>query len=129
MSCLVNGTGRIVNDPQLRNAGGYEVLNFRFAMENGFGDKKATTFFNVALWGKRAASLANTLEKGTFLAVHGAELSTREYEHNGEKRQSLELRLEKFDFGPRSNGVVNNTQAPTAQSQSSNVGMDDEIPF
>lgn len=127
MSCLVNGTGRIVNEPQLRNAGGHDVLNFRFAMENGYGDKKQSTFFNVALWGKRASALTNTLEKGTFLAVHGAELSTREYEHNGEKRQSLELRLDKFDLGPRSNGGANSTQAPAAQS--SNVGMDDEIPF
>ncbi|WP_296643019.1 single-stranded DNA-binding protein [Roseinatronobacter sp.] len=123
MSCLISGTGRIVNEPQLRNGGGTDVLNFRFAMENGFGDKKQTTFFNVALWGKRAASMTNVLEKGTFLAVHGAELSTREYEKDGQTRTSLELRLDKFDLGPRSsNGNGGQTSGSAAHD-------DDEIPF
>lgn len=128
MSCQISGTGRIVNEPQLKNAAGTDVLEFRYAMENGFGDRKKTSFFNATIWGKRASSLVNVLEKGTFLCVLGAEFHARQYEHNGEKRISPDLNIREFDFGPRSNSGANSTQAPAAQQQS-NVGMDDEIPF
>ena len=128
MSCQISGTGRIVNEPQLKNAAGSDLLEFRFAMENGFGERKKTSFFNATIWGKRASSLVNVLEKGTFLCVLGAEFHARQYEHEGQKRISPDLNIREFDFGPRSNGGANSTQAPAAQSQN-NVGMDNEIPF
>ena len=54
MTATISGTGRVLTDPVLREAGQKDVLNFRFAMENGYGDKKKSEFFQCTLWGTRA---------------------------------------------------------------------------
>ena len=139
MTATISGTGRVLTDPVLRKAGSNDVLNFRYAMENGYGDKKKSEFFQCTLWGARAVSMQNYITKGTYLTVLGAEFSTREYETNGEKRVSLELKLEKFDLGPRTTGSDDRrADAPASQTtgQSQNGAavnqandFDDEIPF
>lgn len=141
MSCQISGTGRIVNEPQLKSAGGSDLLEFRFAMENGFGDKKKTSFFNAVIWGKRASSLVNVLERGTFLCILGAEFHARQYEHNGEKRISPDIIIRDFDFGPRAAAASDDRRAaPSAGASPNNAhratggtavdpDLDDEIPF
>lgn len=140
MTCHISGTGRVVNEPQLKTAGGTEVLEFRFAMENGFGDKKKTSFFNATIWGKRAASLHDALSRGTFLCVLGAEFHARQYEHNGEKRISPDLNIRDFDFGPRAAAESDDRRAaPNAGASPNNAqratggaavaDIDDEVPF
>lgn len=140
MSALISGTGRVANDPVLRQVLGTDVLNFRFAMENGWGDRKKTEFVDCALWGRRAVSMSNVLQRGTYISLFGAEFSIRGYEHNGERRVSLELRIDQFDLGPRSAAAGHDRRAadagpihssgPQASDGSAAVtDFDDEIPF
>lgn len=60
-----------LNRPQ---SGGDPVLNFSIAVDNGKdrdGQSRPATWFDCALWGKRAESLERHITKGTKLAVSG----------------------------------------------------------
>ena len=120
--------GNIGKTAELRNAGSDQVAGFSVAVDDGFGDKKRTLWFDVSIWGKRAATLAPMLVKGGKVCVTG-DLSTRE--HDGKTyltlrandvtlmsaRQDGEARPARGDYGDPAR------QAPARSD------MDDEIPF
>jgi len=81
-------TGRLGKDPEVRHLdGGKVVCNFSMAV-SGFRD--STLWLRVAVWGKAAEACGEFLHKGSRVCASG-ELSTREYESNGQKRTSVEL--------------------------------------
>ena len=59
---------------------GDKVTGFSVAVDDGFGDKKRTIWFDCNLWGGRGEKLSQYLTKGSRVCVTG-DLSTRE--HNG----------------------------------------------
>lgn len=66
--------GNVGNVKDIKEVGGDKVLNFSLAVDNGKdkgGEKRDPTWYDCALWGKRAESLAPYIEKGTKLAVTG----------------------------------------------------------
>jgi single-strand DNA-binding protein len=88
-------TGRLAADPETRfTPNGGEVLNFRVASDVGFGDKKSTNWFAVAVFGKRATSLAPHLKKGQEVTIFG-QLTLREYQNrDGVKQISPDVFLD-----------------------------------
>jgi single-strand DNA-binding protein len=72
--------GRIGKSAETRQTQqGDQVTGFSVAVDEGFGDKKRTIWFDVSFWGKRGASVAQYLTKGAQVTVTG-DLSTREHE-------------------------------------------------
>ena len=72
--------GRIGKNAETRKTQqGDQVTGFTVAVDEGFGDKKRTLWFDCSFWGKRGASVAPYLTKGGQVTVSG-DLSTREYE-------------------------------------------------
>ena len=72
--------GNIGKSAELRSTGsGDKVAGFPVAVDDGFGDKKRTLWFDVSIWGKRAETLAPMLVKGGKVCVTG-DLSTREHD-------------------------------------------------
>ncbi len=72
--------GGITRDSEMRRTqSGDAVLGFSVAVDDGFGDRKTTLYFECSLWGKRGDTLAPMLKKGTKVAVSG-EFSTRIHE-------------------------------------------------
>lgn len=66
--------GNVGNVKDLKDVGVDKVLNFSIAVDNGKdknGEKRDPTWYDCALWGKRAESLAPYIEKGSKLAVNG----------------------------------------------------------
>ena len=64
--------GRITKDAELRyTTDGKAVSNFDLAVNDGFGEKKATIWFKCSLWDKRAEALNDFLTKGTPVTVFG----------------------------------------------------------
>lgn len=70
--------GNLTADPELRfTQGGQAVLNFNLAENHSKKDQSGqwvddgTTFYRVALWGKRAETLADHLSKGQSVLVTG----------------------------------------------------------
>lgn len=75
--------GTVGKDAVLRKTmGGDDVLGFSLAVDNGKdknGEKRDATWYDCAIWGKRAASLERHITKGSKLALTGRP-TTRCYE-------------------------------------------------
>lgn len=87
------GIGRLVADAELRFTPGKGTANlqFRLAIDDGYGEHKKTYFIPIVVWGKSAESLSSYLLKGTQIAVSG-KISTRSYEaQDGTKRYVTEV--------------------------------------
>lgn len=76
--------GNVGNVKEVKQVGDSQVLNFSLAVNNGKdrdGEERDPTWYECAVWGKRAEALAPYIEKGMKLAVNGRP-SARCYEDN-----------------------------------------------
>ena len=83
--------GTVSNIRGLRDAGQNKVFNFSVAVSNGKnqdGSWKDSTFWEVAIWGKRGEALSKFLTKGTKVAVSGRLQPARV--HEGKAYQSVD---------------------------------------
>jgi single-strand DNA-binding protein len=112
--------GRLGADAELRTTKtGDQIASFRVAADSGYGDKKVTTWVGCAIFGKRGATLAPMLKKGTRVMVVGP-LTTREWEG----KTYLEVRVAELEFAgdaKAAGGEARGGPAPKAD--------DDDIPF
>ena len=135
-------TGRLGADPELKHLnGGDAVLNIRLAVsgseKRGGQYVDTTTWFRVAMFGKRAEGLAKFLAKGHRVAVSGR-LTVREFDKkDGTKGTSVEISAsdvvsldsKKADGqATRSSGQRAATPEPTSELGDDTFGEDD-IPF
>lgn len=136
-----NIAGNLGKDAELKTTqGGDQFCRFSVAVSTGWGDKKATTWWDVTRWGKGADKLAEFLKKGSKVAVSG-EISTREHEG----KTYLQIRADHVTLqgdaggsGDRSGNHRNDdrqqSRSNQQSSQSSNRGgfaddLDDDVPF
>jgi len=124
--------GRLTADPELRfTPSGAGVVNFAIASQASKFDKDSnswkdqpTKFWRCAAWNQgkltRAENVANLLKKGDSIIVYG-ELTTREYEKDGEKKVAEEIRVESigkdltFHAQPYGGNQQPQQQAPAQQ--------------
>jgi len=71
-----------------------------------------TTWFNVTLFGHAAEALDAAIPEGKGKVIVTGRMSTREYEHNGEKRESLDVVADSVGLVPR--GQAQGQQRPAA---------------
>ena len=119
--------GRLGKDAELRyTPAGKEVLTFSLATDDGFGESKRTIWFNVSMFGERTVKLQEYLKKGTPVCVSGG-LTMREFESQGEKRTSLDMRVDGLKLmGIAKSGDDAQRGAPTRSTRETS---DDELPF
>lgn len=123
--------GNVGNVKDLKDVGGDKVLNFSIAVDNGkdkSGEKREPTWFDCALWGKRAESLAPYITKGSKLVVSG-----RPGARSHEGKAYLQVTVNELSFmgGGEQRGATQE-QASARQSDSkSNYSytLDDDVPF
>lgn len=127
--------GNVGKDAELRRVGEQDVLNFSLAVDNGkdrSGDKRPATWFDCAVWGKRATALQSHVKKGTKLALTGRPGARA---HDGKAYLSISVNELTFMGGGQSEG---SSQQSNPGQQSSGYGygsvgsladLDDEIPF
>lgn len=99
--------GRLGMDPVLKSVGASTVCNFNLATDESYTDKNGqkvdkTEWHRVVVWGKQAESCGKYLSKGSLVYVEGS-LATREWEKDGTKHQTTEVKAESVRFlSPRS---------------------------
>ena len=127
--------GRIGKDAETRNTQqGDQVTGFTVAVDEGFGDKKRTIWFDVSYWGKRGAAVAPYLTKGGNVTVSG-DLSTREYEGKTYltiRANDLTLQGGRSDSaggGQSQGGSGGGYGAPATGGAGGVSDMEDSIPF
>jgi single-strand DNA-binding protein len=130
--------GNLGQDPELRyTPQGTPVCNFSVATNERWRDsggetQERTTWFRVAVWGKRAEVANQYLKKGSQVYIEGR-LSVREYtDRNGVLRTSLDVHASDFQFLDRRPGDVDqgpmSELGPTENPPVSPTGNDD-VPF
>ena len=126
--------GRLGKDAELRRTqGGDPVLSFPVAVNDGYGERKSTMWFDCTVWGKRADALSSHLVKGMAVTVSG-DLGKRE--HDGKTYLTVrvsELTMQgggerqdskpKRSYGEESGGMYGGGTSRMADD------LDDQIPF
>ena len=92
---LIILSGNLTKDCELRyTAGtGKAVVSFSIAVNEGYGDKKTTQFFNITSFG--AEKVADYLTKGTKVLIRGR-LRNNSYEKDGVKHYTTEIIAENY---------------------------------
>ena len=119
--------GRLPRDAVLKPVGDNMVSNFSIASDVGFGDRKTTLWIECAIWGKRGEALNKSLLKGQQVILVG-ELSTREYDKDGQTKTSLSLNVQSLAFGSAPKDAEGQTMT-SSTTIADNDTLDDEIPF
>ena len=131
--------GRLVRDPELRNAGDTPVCSFRIACDRDFKNKdgeKENDFVDVVVWRRLAENVAKYFSKGRMAVVSGR-LQIREWtDKDGEKRFNTEIVADNVYFGdskPRSGETAAKGAAGTTDVPEDFVpdfdADDGELPF
>lgn len=134
---IITITGNVGKDPTVRQAGKDDVCGFSVGVKQGWGDKASTNWFNCSVWGKRGATVAEHVRKGSKVTVVG-EFSTRDYEG----KTQLEIRVNDIDWakaegGPRGGGGDNSANdwadrgkaSPGGRPAAFDSSLDDDLPF
>lgn len=123
----VSGECVAVADPELRfTPSGKAVASLRIVTndvkrgENGGYEKGDPSFLTMTVWDKQAEHLAETVQKGMTLVVSGL-LAMREYEKDGQKRVSYEVKFGAGDYW----GVSGRWNAWTPNEDQSRPPQDD----
>lgn len=107
--------GNVGKDAKLNRPGsGDPVLNFSIAVDNGKdreGKARPATWFDCALWGKRAESLEQYITKGTKLTVSGRPSARA---HEG--KAYLGITVNELTFQGSSQNSGNGERSPSRDS-------------
>lgn len=117
--------GNVGNVKEVREVGGDKVLNFSLAVDNGKdknGERRESTWYDCALWGKRSESLAPHITKGLKLALSGRPGARA---HDGKAYLSLTVNELTFMGG----GQERQAEQPKQSSGQYDHIDDSDIPF
>lgn len=120
--------GNVGNVKEVRDAGGDRVLNFSIAVDNGKdknGEKREPTWFDCAVWGKRADALAPYIAKGSKLCVSGRPSARA---HEGKAYLGLTVADLTF-MSSRKDGEQSDAAEPKAAPPRESYDLNDDIPF
>ncbi len=142
-------TGNLTRDPELRSlSSGTSVCSLRVAVNtrrknNSTGEwEDKPNYFDVTVWGAQGENCSRYLAKGRPVAVDGR-LEWREWEKDGQKRQSVEIIADSVQFlggreeGANGNGFQPRSDVPVDQQDFAPAAApaggggtgDDDIPF
>lgn len=119
--------GNITDDLELRmTSTNKAVLDFSVAVNEGYGEKKTTTYIPVRAWEKLAENIANYCHKGDKIYIDG-KFKTDSWEKDGRKQYKsyvLASNVEFLQTKPK-------TETPTVtQDHSEKVVIEtEELPF
>ena len=93
--------GRTTKEVELRYTQGNQpiaVANVSIAVEDGYGDNKTTSFFDLVIWGKRAESFDKYCPKGTKVAIEARAKQNHWKDKNGNNRYSVSFQVDNWEF-------------------------------
>lgn len=114
--------GKVGTAPEVKSTSKGNVLEFSFAVNDGWGESKVTTWYSVSVWDEKLiASCKKSLMVGATVTVEG-KTSTREY--NGKTYHSLNAyRVGLIDYLERT------LREGAAPAPAKTEPVQDEMPF
>lgn len=91
--------GRLCGDPEVRYTQSQKpVCSLCVAVDDGFGEKKTTVFYNCVVWGEKGEFVSKHFAKGDGIVLSG-KMTTRKWtDKNGNNRLEWELTANNVDF-------------------------------
>lgn len=135
--CLI---GNLVRDPELRYSSGSEpkpICRFTLAINDGFGEKKETSYIQIVVFGKSAENCEKYLSKGSKASVIGR-IKTGSYtKQDGTKVYTTDVIANNVEFLSSKKPETQEQQSFGQEQQSFGFDdtpsgfrrVDDDIPF
>lgn len=128
--------GNITREPELKfiPSSGLAVVKFGLALNDGWGEKKTTSFINMVAFSKTAEAIANYVTKGSKVTVR-CHVKTGSYDNNeGKKLYTTDFIVDEIEFPSKKEGQTQPRQAefngfPDDEDVFQPVDLDSEIPF
>lgn len=132
--------GRLGRDAETRyTADGKPITTFAVAVDDGFGDRKVTSWIDCAMFGERGPKIAEFIRKGDRIGVTGSIRLDTYKTRDGLEKSKIAMRVQdvtllsaKQDSGngtPRSNAPATTQRAPRATDEPRGEFVEDDIPF
>ena len=111
---LVVLSGRLSTEPSLKylEGGGFAISKFNLAVQKEYykNDDDKVEFFNIECWNKLAESVANNLDKGRKILVHGYLKQNIWSDENNKTHKNTSIvakRIEFLDYPKEINNTPN----------------------
>lgn len=121
--------GRTTKDIEMRYSQGENSMaigRFSIAIDNGYGDKKKTNFFNCTIFGKQAEAFEKYVPKGTKVLLE-CEANQNQYtDKNGNKVNSVDFIVKSFEFC-ESKSQSNSQSQPAPSNDNSWMNIPDNL--
>jgi single-strand DNA-binding protein len=118
MTNIVIVTSRLTADPELKITGENKLCKLRIAVERPKkkgAEKSETDFFNCTAWNHNAEFISDMFSKGEMITVVG-NLRSSTFEKNGEKRTSVEIKVNEVHFPGYRRKFEDNGNSNTAEN-------------
>ena len=69
--------GRLTRDPEVKSFGESSVTRFTVAVDEGYGEKKKTHFYNCSAWNGLGSNVQKFTKKGSLVSVEGMMISSK----------------------------------------------------
>lgn len=127
MSATTVITGRLGRDAVLRQAGSTNVINLALAVNYGYGEKKGTQWYDIAVFGKQAESLVQWAVKGSVWCVSVKDLHIEPAK--GEYQAKLVGVALDVNFAPQQKSNDDQAPKPKQNSQPVDGDLNSDVPF
>lgn len=122
---------RTTKDVELRYSSGNEpvaVATTSIAVDDGFGDRKRTSFFDIVIFGKRGEAFEKYVRKGQKVALicHAQQdtWTTKE----GQKRSAVKFIVDEWEFA-ESKSEDKNERDVCKEQETWTSAEEEELPF
>ena len=127
MSATTVITGRLGRDAVLRDAGSTKVINLALAVNYGYGGKKGTQWYDIAVFGKQAESLVQWALKGSVWCVSVKDLHIEPAK--GEYQAKLVGVALDVNFAPQQKSNDEPAPKPKQKTQPVDDDLNSDVPF
>lgn len=131
---LIVVSGRLAQNPDMRyTPTGTPVTSFSIPVDIGFGDNKHTVWHRCSAWAKTGEVIAQYCKKGDWLECYGTVESRAYKNRDGEMASSLEVRVDRVNFGPKGKNHDQEDEADEqpakAPAVTASAPEEDDLPF
>ena len=128
--CLI---GNLTRDPDVRYSTGSNptaIGKFSIAVDDGYGDKKRTSYISIVVFGKQAENCQKYLFKGSKVAIRG-HIQTGSYEKDGRKIYTTDVVADQVEFlrTEKVTEPVQQNELPPQTPEGFSSLADDDMPF
>lgn len=125
-------SGRLLRDPELKYSGeGKAYIKTGLAVDDGFGDKRTTSFLDIAIFGERAERIHPELSKGVPVYVQGRLRVEDREDKNGVKRRNVTVMCDVITrlTWPDKKEYQIDEKTPPQATQTPAAEPEDDLPF